>query len=90
MQIEGWDEKKMCKAYLQITYDGSLILSWKGTFGRDKGYQVIKIDEISSISFKKGLVLGTIKINYPGGKIKFGNVNKVNGSMFVEQLKMRM
>lgn len=89
-QVNGFDKEKNTDAYLELD-DDYITLSWKGIVtNRDKGHQKIKISDITSISLKKGLLLGTIKIYFAGGKIKVSYVDKERGLVFVNQTKNKI
>lgn len=88
--LDGYDNKKKTNAILTLKDEG-IELNWKGVFtSRDKGLQEIKYSNITSIGLKKGLVLGTVEIRFPGGKIKIGQVNKNLGNLFVSNVKQRI
>jgi hypothetical protein len=58
--------------------------------GRDIGSQESKYSDITSIAFKKGILLGNIEIIFPGGKIKIGKVHNDLGNLFVSNVKKRI
>jgi len=66
-------------------------LKKKGTFtGRDRGNQFIKLEDITNIDFKKGLVFGTVKLMVPGGKIKIKNASPKEAAVFVSSVKEKI
>lgn len=88
--VSGFDKDKSTDAILTIE-DIRINLHWKGTFtGRDKGDQFIRYEDITSIGFKKGLLLGQIIISFSGGKFKIDNINKPIGPNFVSNVQKRI
>ena len=87
--LTGWDEEKERDATLTLKDEG-IELQWKSFLGRDIGSQETKYSDITSIAFKKGILLGTIEIIFPGGKIKIGKAHNDLGNLFVSNVKKRI
>lgn len=88
--VSGFDKDKSTDAILTIE-DIGINLHWKGTFtGRDKGDQFLRYEDITSIGFKKGILLGQIVINFSGGKFKIDNITKSIGPIFVSNVQKRI
>ena len=87
--LTGWDEKKERDAILTLKNEG-IELQWKSFLGRDIGLKKISYSEITSIEFKKGVLLGTLEIIFTGGTIKIGKVHKDLGNLFVSNIKKRI
>jgi tetratricopeptide (TPR) repeat protein len=87
--LTGWDEERERDAILTLK-EGGVGLQWKSFLGRDIGTQETKYSDITSIAFKKGILIGTLEIIFPGGKIKIGKVHKDLGNLFVSNVRKKI
>jgi len=89
ISLTGWDESKERDALLILKDDG-IELQWKSFLGRDIGSEEIKYSKINSITFLKGVLLGTLEIIFSGGRIKIGKVHKDLGNLFVSNIRRKI
>ncbi|KAF5045368.1 Tetratricopeptide repeat protein [anaerobic digester metagenome] len=87
--VKGFDYEKISDVLLVL--EGEVLrLHYKGTFGRDKGLTEIRVKDITSIGFHKGLISGKIEIRFSGGDILIGRIlEKKEASLFVDNVNNR-
>ncbi|WJI08810.1 hypothetical protein FGU46_01230 [Methanobacterium sp. CWC-01] len=89
IQIQGGD--KQGKVMILTTEMEGIRIQRKGLYtGWDKGTQFIRYNDITSIGFKKGLVLGTLEISVPGARIKVRSVNSAHGVTFTNIVQKKV